>query len=383
MHITVRESHRGLSRSSEYHFVVEGSKLVHISHYAISRRRIYEDTAEYTVDLNKLRGKKIIEIIASNSGIFCKTYMYPAEDLALDWRQRRIEEQPLSLLNNLEFAHLTYRESRFLQTDWEKYYIPMIEDLRKFFTLLKSASREFLYVGLPRLIACQIESQANYPLSFLIPYSEVARRRSLEALTKEIHQLWLLMHILIELAKLGKLRSVHLNFEQSSYFAIASFVCGNYLCSLWYEFDMNPFTMCRGLLWYRNTSDTLREFYRRVESILRRRGLRRAPLRPDIAILQGGASCDELVRGFRVKMIIECKNWEYEYWAKDIDTQIIPYREIFQPDTMILASLKEVPDHVKKRLGMHEIIVVDKVYPGGEGEKELLSLVKSHLFEQR
>ena len=90
MFITVRESHGGLSSSSEYHYVVEGNKLVHISHYAVSQKRIFEDMVEYTIDLSKLQGKKIIEIMSSNSGIFCNAYIYPAEDIILEYNQKRI-----------------------------------------------------------------------------------------------------------------------------------------------------------------------------------------------------------------------------------------------------------------------------------------------------
>ena len=98
MYATVRESHRGLSRSSEYHFVVDESRLVHISHYAVSRKKVY-DSVEYLVDLSRLSGRKIVEISSSNSGIFCWASVYPAEDLGLRWDQRREERLPLSILN--------------------------------------------------------------------------------------------------------------------------------------------------------------------------------------------------------------------------------------------------------------------------------------------
>jgi len=376
MFITVHESHAGLSSSSEYHYVVEGNRLVHISHYAVSQKRIFEDMVEYAIDLSKLQGKKIIEIRSSNSGIFCNAYIYPAEDLMLDFSQRREEKQPLSFLNNFELTHLTYHEKVFLQKEWRQYYVPMIEELRTLLTILKNLNRESPYVILTRLIACQIDSQANYPLSFLIPYSKNARRKSLEALTKEIHQLWVTTHILMELNRLGKLEKVYLNFEQSSYYAIASFCCRDGLCSLWYEFDMNPHTMCEGMLWYKEASAELRNFYKHVEDILRRRRLRRVPLRPDIAIIHGGAKCDELAQGFKVKLIIECKNWEYMYWAKDIDRQVIPYKEIFKPDIMVLASLKKVPQYAKNMLSRYGITVIDEVHPRGKGLKELLKLIK-------
>ena len=375
MKVTIRESHRGLSRSSEYHFVLEDSKLIYISRYAVSKRKIFKDTVEYVIDLSKLRGKEVVEVVSSNSGIFCWLNMYPAEDLALEFNRRRVVRKPLSFINNYELAHLTYRERMFLQGDWEKHYIPMIKSLQSLITKLKSLNQQFPYVALTNLIQCQIESGANYPLSFLIPYSENARRKSLEALTKEIHQLWIIARMLVELAEYNRLKSLNLSFTQSSYSAIATFRCKDSDCSIWYEFDMNPHTMCEGMLWYNRSSEALRKFYSHVETVLRRRRLGRAPLRPDIVILEGGASCSDLVKGFRIRMIVECKNWDYTYWAKDVENQIIPYKEIFQPDMTVLASLKKVPEHVKEYLNRYGIIVVDEVYPGERGINDLLSLV--------
>jgi len=376
MYITLRESHRGLSKSSNYYFIIEGSRLVHISHYAASERKIYGDTVEYIVDLEKLYNKSVAEVVATNSGIICNVFVYLAKDLSLDYSQRKPELQPLSYLNKFEFTHLTSEERKFVQEDWKRYYILMLEELRKFFiTIIRSFNPVPIY--LPNLVACQIESYADYPLSFLIPYSKDARRKSLEGLTKEIHQLWVSVRIIIEIARLGLLTDLKLNFGQSSYNAVASFRCKDKICSMWYEFDMNPHTMCEGMLWNRGVSKMLREFYERAEKVWRVMGLNRLPLRPDIVILRGGRNCEDLVNDFEVVAIIECKNWDYEYWFKDVDSQIIPYKEIFQPDALIIASLKKVPTHVKTRLAKLGITVIDEVYPRGRGEEELLQFIRA------
>jgi hypothetical protein len=357
-----------LSRSSNYYFIIEEDKLVHISRYALSVRRPYEDHVEYIVDLDRIRGKRAVEVRVSNSGIFCDVDILPAEDLARDYRERRVESLPLSYLNNFQFAHLNYEEQEFLRSEWRRYYLPMISYLREALTKRVSIYR----VLLPNLIRCQIVSQASYPLSYLIPYSATARRRSLEGLTKWIHQLWVTLTVMESLARNGRLREVNLDFGQSPYHAVASFTCKEGSCSLWYEFDMNPLTMCGGMLWYREASPVLKVFYARAGAIIRRRRLGRAPLRPDIAILVGGSDCNELARGFRVKAIIECKNWDYKYWMKDVDTQLIPYREVFQPDKLILASMKRIPRTVKQRIESYRIRVIDEVYPGGQGTHGLL-----------
>jgi len=154
-YVGVVEFHSGLSHSSNYHFVIEGGRLIHISSYATSYERI-DDMVKYTVDLSRLSGKTIVEIIVTNSGIICEASVFPAEDLQLEYSSRRIRYLPLSHLNNLEFTHLTVEERRFLYGDWAQYYIPMIEWLREAFNTIKSWSgRRFL--GTP-LVDCQVES---------------------------------------------------------------------------------------------------------------------------------------------------------------------------------------------------------------------------------
>lgn len=377
MYCTVRESHRGLSLSSEYHFVAEGNELRHISYYASSKRRISRDYVEYFLDPRNLYGKRMYEVMASNSGIFCWANTYPAEDICRRWDERRSEEVSLAYLGNFRFLHLTFREKLFLQRDWRLYYVPMIEELRRLLGILRNLNQRYPFVSLTSLAQCQIESGAEYPLSYLIPYSEVARRRSLEGLTKTIHQLWIATKIMAELHRSGRLINVFLDFRQSSRSSVASFSCRGGPCFLWYEFDMNPLTMCEGMLWSERAPEWLKEFYRRAREVLERRGLRRAPLRPDIAILGNGPTCSDLTYGLNVRMLIECKNWDYEYWSKDIDHQIIPYSEIFRPDVTVLASLKEVPGYVKEVLKRYRIVTIDNVHPKGRGMTEILNLISS------
>jgi hypothetical protein len=93
-------------------------------------------------------------------------------------------------------------------------------------------------------------------------------------------------------------------------------------------------------------------------------------------------SCSDFFKSstLLIKLIIECKNFDYEYWAKDVEKQIIPYKKVFQPEHMVMASLKPVPQDVKNRLKSLGIEVLDHVYPGGAGEKQLVEYVKQALF---
>jgi len=74
-------------------------------------------------------------------------------------------------------------------------------------------------------------------------------------------------------------------------------------------------------------------------------------------------------------LIIECESSDYTFWERNIEGQVRLYAEIFEPEYVVIASLKPVPHHVKRRLLNYGINVVDNVYPGGSGEQELPAYV--------
>jgi len=399
--VKVTEFKEGLSGSTTYYFVIDGNKLIHISKYAtlIQNKRDY---IEYEVDPSRLSGKRIVEIPVSNSGIYCFVEEYPADDLPLPYDSKRRTKRPLSYLNSFEFTHLTLNEKKFLQSDWKQYYVPMIEQIKNFLNLVTNKKLNLLknnaidaHVILPQLINRQIKGDANYPLSYLIPYSDKAREKSLEGLTKEIHQIWVASRIIEELDKRHGLKgfsisldnSQLLEFKQGSSYPIAIFNCNYGQCSLWYEFDLNPLTMCDGRLWYLKRDEVpnwIKDIIERAGKIVGVNNMmgshdKRMPLRPDIAILNDVKSCQDLDKAdkLKVRAIIELKNLDIQYWINDIDNQIIPYKQIFQPDIEVVASLKKVPDGVKAKLDKHGIKVIDEVYPGGKGEKGLLQIITS------
>jgi len=78
----VCEGHRGF-HGGNYYFVVDGTKLVHISHYSARRESFYGGSCYY-VDLLKVRGKLVVEVVSSRGGLFDIVWVYPAEDLALE-----------------------------------------------------------------------------------------------------------------------------------------------------------------------------------------------------------------------------------------------------------------------------------------------------------
>jgi len=446
--VKVIEYKRGLTRSTSYHFVINGNKdsnkLFHISKYVTSIQN-KRDYVEYEVNLDMLSGKKIIEIPVSNSGIICVAWEYPAADLASQSRKETVK--PLSRLNNLDFEYLTGEEKEFLHGDWQQYYIPMINQIRDFLDSIKNNRLNLLKgnalnvdVSMPQLVQCQINSGANYPLSYLIPYSADTRKNSLEELTKEIHQIWVASRIIKKLDEINALRGFSplksLDFKQSPSYPIATFNCSCGTCSLWYEFDLNVHTMCSGMFmdalevmptsninipppksstYGNNPLKYIREYMKRTyskiyeasvinlnklpigirkiyeramkikgfEDIVKASHRNRVPLRPDLVILCNINSCEDIKNAsdIKFKAIIELKNLDIQYWINDIYNQIIPYKQIFQPDIEIVASLKKVqnsiPNNIKAELDKHGIIVIDEVYPGGKGEKELIQIITS------
>jgi len=249
----------------------------------------------------------------------------------------------------------------------------------------------------------------------------------------QMYCMWVLARIVEELDKCKRLRSVH-SLSQHLRRSVAVFDCGYGVCSLWYEFDFYPFTMCEGLLL---REDLLRgfleeklgkeyaeefvkslrrclenfdecvallksrrmdastrsrcidaaskcpqpfeDFYRRALEAVIRMQLHAVPLRPDIMVLSGAEGCGELIQGFRVVAIIECKDRDFDAWRHEVDAQIAPYREIFQPEALIVVTPGAVPQNVKLQWRSRGIAIIDNVYPGGVGEAELVKLVRDSL----
>ena len=360
----VCEYHSGV-HEGYYYFVVEGSKLIHISYYAVGMKRRGEHSVCYIVDLSRVREKMVIRIYSTLA------QMFPGEELSIDSSLRSAKPVELvDVINRFEPAHLNPSEKSLI-VEWNRFYRPMASYIR--------GSGSITISGLAQL---HIAHDLRYPLSLLIPYSTNVRRSLYSQIAKQIHQAWVAVRILREF----KSHPLKLVLMQSSY-SPADIVNGY---GMWHEFDLNPLSMCRGVLWNRksvvpqvNIPPNLAKIYERMEKIIRTTGSERYPMRPDI-VFTYATRCSELIDMIgsgkpATKLIIECKNSDYRYWAKDIETQIKPYAEILQPEFIVIASMKPVPAEIKKRLSSFGIDVIDNVYPGGTGEKELVNYVKKAL----
>jgi hypothetical protein len=364
--IKVCEFHEGL-RGGRYYFIIECGKLIHISHYAVDREEGYECC--YYVDFNRIKGKSVVAVASSRSGLSDHVWIYPAEDLLVDWSLRRKREEPITFINNYELTHLGAGERQLLD-EWSRYYRPMLNYVRR--EVVGKGGR----LGVTDLVMVHIEHDLRYSASFLIPYSANARLASFTGLTKQIHQIWVILRILREFTS----ENLSLYFEQSSYYPLA--IVRGY--ALWYEFDLTPHTMFGGILWNKdnlslNISPPLKRMYEKAESIKKRRG-GRLSLRPDIAFTYAKdpqGFLNDLTEGRpAIKLLLECKNSDYTFWRGDVEGQIKPYAEIFNPEYIVIASLKPVPQNVKEELSRYGADLIDNVYLGGRGEEELASYIK-------
>jgi hypothetical protein len=211
---------------------------------------------------------------------------------------------------------------------------------------------------------------SSTPLPFLIPYSERARLMSLSGLTKQIHQTWIVVRLLREFTS----EPLTLFFKQSSSTPLA--IIGD--CALWYEFDLNPFTMFGGILWRERPPPSMKAIHEEAVRVREKYGARRFALRPDMAFTYA-KSAQEFMERPSMKLIVECKNADYTFWEREVEEQVKPYAEILKPEHMVVASLKPVPRHLKEGLSSYGIDVIDNVYLGGPGERELVAYVKRAL----
>lgn len=284
---------------------------------------------------------------------------------------------PLEWLNGFELAHLSPAEKSFLE-HWRGLYKPMLRFAKTF------EGRHSVKVRAGALFNIHMLQNLDFPISFMIPYGEKARRKSLSGLTKQIHQVWVALKLLDHLGFELQHESSYMPFEQSAGRAVALIRGGSgALYGLWYELDLNPHTMFRGMAWYTRPEGCpgLEEFFGRLGlryTVFGSRS-RSIPLRPDIAILEAKDVSEACRSGLGTKIIIECKNMEFELWRNDIEGQILPYKEIFKPRTMVVASIWRVPKYAKYDLQARSVEVIEEVCPGGSGEEAIVELVGRNL----
>ena len=380
MMVRVLETHSGF-RGGTYYYVIDGNLLKPLSSYALTRNES-DNFIEYEVDSEALKGKEIVMVSSSITSFACNIIIGDIDALAKGSfipGNRGVRVESYSYLNNLDFEFLTEDEKRYLKGEWKEYYLPMIKELNKFFYEIfpqmlnadENLRNDFLsktqLTSLSPLIQCQIkDSNTSFPLSFLIPYSDRARQKSLEILTKEIYHTWILTKII----ESQKDKVDYLNFKSAQNAPVA-IISKKY--SVWYALDMRPNEICGGKL---RGSEGMKDYFERVEKFLESKRTGRLQLKPDIIVMDEILSCEDLnKKGIKVKLLIEVRQTDIKYWEKEIYSQVIPYAELLQVEKSVIVSMKPVEKEVKES----RVLIIDNVYPGGEGEKKFIKLLKELL----
>jgi hypothetical protein len=254
------------------------------------------------------------------------------------------------------------------------------------------------------------------PLDYLGRFlCKTDKKRALNQIEKFLHQIFVLLKIIqilhpteieyknIKLSQKGKMRS---NNEKLD--AIMSLTWGppqikikinGEFYSIWYEFSAPcPFDVeekCKKTQKAIETGEfseiisSLSEKNRKRFDIIIKKGnfdsmFKIKPKYEEIKKMDMKQSLEYCNRLFeqmeKIDIIIECKEIGFEEWKKEIDTQIIPYFEIYKPNKMILISEFPVPEDVISRLKEKGILTI---CPFGfdsdtnSKEKELESIIKS------
>lgn len=385
MMVRVLETHSGF-RAGTYYYVIDGKSLRSISLYASSVTQ-HDDFIEYEIDQDNLEGKEIVIVSSSTSASTCELVVADADALArgsLIPGNKGVRAEGYSYLNDLDFTFLTDAEKKFVKGEWKEYYVPIIKELKVFLydvypQLLEyhNPNAEILrtislmsrmpisqITNISPLLQCQIkDANTLYPLSYLIPYSDKARQKSLESLTKEMFKLWVLIKIIEEFK--DSLDYVNLKINQMTPVAVIS---KKY--SVWYDLDLRPTEICGGKL-TRVDSPTIKEYFALFEEYRGKKRNVRAPLKPDITIMEDITSCEDIMRkGLKVRMVIETKNNDIKYWEKEVTALAEPYTETIRSQDIVVVSMRPIKKEVEL-----PVTVIDEVYPNGEGEKKFIEFL--------
>lgn len=369
--VKLREEWRG-TRGGTYYYVMDGNVLRRISDYAISKRKVYESrrgpTIEYDIPVERLYGKLIYMFSFSNKG-----YLYIGKftvEALLNPKDPKYPYVPnYEMVQNVslnELAKLSFEAKDkvlySLLNDFEKYYVSMINDLNNYsknmdFNIIfmghAERTRSFYYNPYKGIIEC------------MVLQSDAARLKCLEKPMAWIHQLWV-MKLLCEALEVEEFMKKPYEDKPSwrieqgkPYPAFIAKSRSNYY-TFWFEFQPHKMAHLAGM------------FFRE-----------RVHVRPDIVVTKGSYNnIDELIKhGKHIDLIIECKNTDFKYWENDLYNQIPAYIHAFKPKTLILASLKRIPDNAKQFLASNNIIALDELQPNNNTKiKEFKKLIKQLLL---
>ena len=346
---------RAKTRSKTFHYIREGDVLRHISKYAKSWTKEGNGREHIIYDVpNGWMGKEIYAFSFTTSGGF-GVWKCPVELVEEEWKNN--ESVGIEELRLLQFE-VESDETKGLLSEEDRFYIPMVHEINEF------KARIGIDILTSDRVSDYFRDVKCGEASCLCNYPEISRQKSLEQTFKYLHQWWVLklIHEALGAAEIERGWSV----IQGEPYPVSIFTDkqGNsYTC--WFE----PQRIEEAPPGYKGPLTPA--FEGRV-----------VWKRPDLLISRGKYGSITEPRGFDI--LIECKNLSFDKWwinGAVIEEQLLPYKTLFNPKTLIIASLKPIPNQAKRELENRSFLTVDEVYPGGKGLHELINIFRKYLLE--
>lgn len=353
--IKICDEPKARTRRKTFHYIREENILRHISKYAESQIKEGDEkayTVTYNVQKEKLKGKQSYEFTFTNSGGFI-VWKYPAE--LVEEKDKNLEDVSIEELHKLRFEVESDETSGCLLEE-DRFYIPMVHEINEF-----KARMGMDYILASDRVSDYFKDVKRGEVSCLCNYPETSRQNSLEQTFKYLHQWWALklVHEALGAVKVERGWSV----TQGEPYPVSIFVDiqGNhYTC--WFEPQLiGPAPP--------NYSGPLTSFFE--ERVVWKR--------PDLLISKGRYG--NIKEPCEFDILIECKNLPFDkWWMKGtvIENQLSPYKQLFDPKTLIVVSLEPIPDWAKRELENQGFLIVDEVYPGGKGVHELANILRKY-----
>lgn len=355
MLVRVRDEPKAKTRRKTFNYVLEGNVFRPIKEYAVDEQKERTEVV-YSVPMERIQGKYIYEFTFTNSGGFI-IFKYLSTELLKnsDWNRQPVD---VSELNEIQFQ-INGDTTRAYVSDINNIYTPMIAEVNGF-----KARIGMDYILTSERLTDYLKN-VKYGLASSLCYpDESAREKSLEVISKLIHQLWVLKVIHESLGAVRIERGW--STEQGKNYPASVFENAEGMCySCWFEPQIvRPMPS---------------DYEGRVTSFFEEAKV--AWLRPDLVVVKG--KYDNLKDVSEVDVLIECKNLPLDYWWDEgmvIEEQLVPYKMLFNPKSEVLVSLQSLPNYVRQRLEQHGFEVVYNVYPNGKGVQEFAVILRRCLL---
>lgn len=388
----VVEEIRGTRRST-YYFVVDGDWLRPIRSYALHTRKnpTFSYMLHHSVPDERLSAKRIIRASFTGSG-----GLYFSEISLEDLRRERYPagvhlDKSDIMKYRFQFGADVEERVRQLRTE----YRSMVSETTE---LGKTIGFSLDFGQGAVQTEAVFRDIDEYVLRCLCMPSDKQRKKSLEVVMKQIHQIWTISKIAETLgirkssdwvlsrkrSRKGTLDDPYVLFtayenqyskrppsiaqRSESFQMLFRTTLGKPTCtfsghsgtfSLWHEFQVPT------------QESIVREYF--GHSIP---GLKL--IRPDIVVQVGSHTSlfrpsllEEIAAGrlnffshlTPVDLVIECKEFDFGLWIDEIDKQLVPYKRILKPKKMILVSKEEIPTYGRRRIEENSIEIIDNFTP--------------------